>query len=218
MGERHGGSRGAAGPLPRRRAGRHRLRRRRRAAALPHRAEVGAGPGRAGPGWRIMAGRERAAAAGRLLRAGLPVPPGAAVRRDGGNGPSGLWRGQVGAAGRPRAAGGGIGRFCRRGGVDEARVQEGTPPHWQRQQKPAGHRPDALFRIPRSCFVPLCARTRGLAAAGARLGNPSPFPAPGGRLAVIRGAPKAPRGFPLSSSDAFEAGKFSSRVGWFVWR
>lgn len=36
----HGGSRGAAGPLPHRWAGRHGVRRRRRAAAVPHRQEV----------------------------------------------------------------------------------------------------------------------------------------------------------------------------------
>lgn len=72
-GERHGRSRGDAGPLPRRRAGRHGVRRRRRrAAAVPHSAEVRAGSEGAagGAGWgpaagRIRAGRRRGGLVGR---------------------------------------------------------------------------------------------------------------------------------------------------------
>lgn len=82
VGERHGGSRGAAGPLPRRRAGRHRLRRRRcRAAALPHGAEVRAGEVGGGEGPAACGPRRRGG-----LRGGLALlreRPGRAVERAG---------------------------------------------------------------------------------------------------------------------------------------
>lgn len=146
-----------------------------------------------------MAGRQRAAAAGRLLGAGLPAPP---CAPDGGRG---LPRGQVGAAG---SAG-----CCPRGGVAEGCVREGSPPSCRRQQEPAGNRLLAFSRARGSCSVPLCARARGLAAAGLRAGNAAPLPAAGCRLAAARGALEAARRFPPLFPGAFEAGRFSPRVG-----
>lgn len=67
-GERHGRSRGAAGPLPRRRAGRHGVR---RCFTVPHRAEVRAGgsggrrPDEGPAAGRLCAGRRHEGLVGR---------------------------------------------------------------------------------------------------------------------------------------------------------